>query len=57
MSADGETITLKKFKGHASEPSYVTPEWLAQNAALVGNGVVLDIETTGLNRAVDRIID
>ena len=57
MSADGETITLKKFKGHASEPSYVTPEWLAQNAALVGNGVVLDIETTGLNRAVDRIIE
>ena len=56
-SEDGETVTLRKFAGKFEVASYATPEWLAANADKVRIGVVIDTETTGLNRKSDKVIE
>lgn len=56
-SEDGQTVTLRRFGGAFSIPSYATPEWRAANAEKIRGGVVLDTETTGLNRKGDTVIE
>lgn len=56
-SADGETVTLRKFSGAFNVPAYVTPDWLATNVDKLRTGVVVDVETTGLNRKTDAVIE
>lgn len=56
-SEDGETVTLRKFAGKFNCAPYATPEWLALNADKVRLGVVIDTETTGLNRKTDKVIE
>lgn len=56
-SEDGQTVTLKKFSGSFPIPSYATAEWIKENADKLRVGVVLDTETTGLNKKSDSIIE
>ena len=56
-SEDGETVTLHKFKGAFNIPSYATPAWLSANTDSVRMGVVVDIETTGLDKKSDVVIE
>lgn len=57
-SEDGNTVTLKRLEGcPAQTPPYATPEWAKNNSDVVRVGVVLDVETTGLNQSEDSIIE
>jgi len=56
-SKDGETVTLRKFSGAFNIPSYVTREWLEANSGRVRTAVAVDVETTGLNRKSDAVIE
>ncbi len=56
-SEDGQTVTLNKLAKVASIPGYATPEWIASNGNLIGTGAILDVETTGLDRAKDKVIE
>ena len=56
-SEDGETVTLRKFSGKFNVAPYANAEWLAANADKVRVGVVIDTETTGLNRKTDKVIE
>jgi DNA polymerase-3 subunit epsilon len=58
-SEDGNTITLKKLDPHAMFrfPTYANEEWLRTHADLIRNGMVLDVETTGLSQEYDQIIE
>jgi DNA polymerase-3 subunit epsilon len=57
QSADGSTVTLRKLNASIKAAEYATPEWLRANDGLVRSCVVLDTETTGLNRTEDQIIE
>jgi len=57
QSADGSTVTLHKLNASIKAADYATPEWLRANDSLVRSCVVLDTETTGLNRTEDQIIE
>ncbi|WII71160.1 3'-5' exonuclease [Bdellovibrio sp. 22V] len=57
-SADGKTVTLHKLEGcPVTPPTYSVPAWIEMNADIVRTGIVLDVETTGLNQAEDAIIE
>lgn len=56
-SEDGNTITLRKLAGPPPAPAYATADWLKSNADSVRVGVALDLETTGLDRNRDKIIE
>lgn len=56
-SSDGLTVTLHKFTGKFSIASYVTPEWIDSNQDKIRTGVVVDTETTGLNKKSDTVIE
>jgi len=56
-SEDGNTITLKKLDRVIHAPDYVSPEWLQLNKDLVRIGIAIDVETTGLNRNDDQVIE
>lgn len=51
------TITLKKLEQVIHKPGYATPDWIKAYADLVRTGVVIDVETTGLNRNEDKVIE
>jgi DNA polymerase-3 subunit epsilon len=61
QSQDGQTVTLRRFSGGRPEawpvPKHVTPDWLALNSDRIRTGVVIDVETTGLNRKADTVIE
>lgn len=57
LSTDGNTVTLRKLNSTFPLPSYVTPEWMSANPHLVRTGIALDVETTGLDRTQDKIIE
>ncbi len=56
-SDDGKTVTLKKLEQLIQAPAYASSEWIAANPDLVRTGVVIDVETTGLNRNDDQVIE
>lgn len=56
-SEDGETVVLHKFKGIFKSPAYATSEWLTANIDKIGTGVAIDIETTGLDKVNDVVIE
>jgi len=56
-SLDGESVTLKRFRGTFNCAEYATPAWLEQNREVVRTAAVLDLETTGLNARTDQIIE
>jgi DNA polymerase-3 subunit epsilon len=56
-SIDGETVVLRKFSGQFPLPTYVNAEWIAANPEKIKTGVVIDVETTGLNKKTDTVIE
>ncbi|MGZ3772280.1 MAG: 3'-5' exonuclease [Pseudobdellovibrionaceae bacterium] len=57
-STDGKTVVLNRLEGcPVQSPTYATPEWKSYNADALRLGVVLDVETTGLNQSEDSIIE
>lgn len=57
-SKDGKSVNLKKLEDcPITPPPYATPEWAKNNADIVRVGLVIDLETTGLNQAEDSIIE
>lgn len=57
-SKDGKTVTLQRLEScPITPPAYATTEWMKINNDLLRKGVVLDVETTGLNQAEDSIIE
>lgn len=57
-SEDGKQVTLKRLDGcPIKTPNYVTSEWMKNNHDLIRMGVVLDVETTGLNQSEDTVIE
>jgi DNA polymerase-3 subunit epsilon len=57
LTLDGEQIILQKFHGKFALPSYASEAWLKANTGLIKTGVGIDLETTGLDHSVDRIIE
>jgi len=57
MTADGSSVTLKRYDGNCPCPTYADAKWIQENASSIGIGVVLDLETTGLNQTTDKIIE
>ena len=53
-SYDGETVTLKRFKGFSEANSTTKSE---SDREFLRKGLVVDVETTGLNRAYDQVIE
>lgn len=57
-STDGNTVTLNKLEsGQVLLAPYSSTSWIEQNADIVRRGLVLDVETTGLNHSEDTIIE
>ena len=57
-SADGKSVTLQRLENCPVQlPAYATPEWMKANTDILRMGIVLDVETTGLNQAEDTIIE
>ena len=56
-SENGKTVTLHKFDAEFKTAAYANASWLDLNHDLVRTAVVLDTETTGMNRGNDKIIE
>jgi DNA polymerase-3 subunit epsilon len=57
QSLDGQTVTLKRFAGQFKTVEYATEEWLAAHPERIRSGIVIDVETTGLNKKTDSVIE
>jgi DNA polymerase-3 subunit epsilon len=57
LSSDGESIRLQKFHGVFKTPEYANSDWLAENSALLKHAAGVDVETTGLDFASQKIIE
>jgi DNA polymerase III subunit epsilon len=57
VSQDGQSITLRRFSGNFPLPSHATQSWLADNTSRIRTGAVVDVETTGLDRKNDAVIE
>lgn len=57
MAEDGESVTLRKFNGEITPPAYFTEQWRTENLDSIRSGLVVDVETTGLNKSEDQIIE
>lgn len=56
-SVDGATVILRKFTGEFKTASYADEQWLTSHADRVRIGVSIDVETTGLNKKSDTVIE
>lgn len=57
-SNDGKSVTLNRLEGcPVQTPDYATDAWITANSDIVRSGLVLDVETTGLNQSEDQIIE
>lgn len=57
LGEDGETITIRKFKGQWTLSPLATAEWRAKHPERIRLGVVLDTETTGLRPPQGKVIE
>lgn len=57
LSEDGNAVTLRRFNGQFPVPAYVTPQWYEENQSRLKKGAVVDVETTGLDRKNDLVIE
>lgn len=57
MSEDQSQVLLRRFRDEFRIAEYATDAWLEQNKKAIGHGLVLDLETTGLNSQQDKIIE
>lgn len=56
-SADGNTITLHKLTDSFPASPHFTEAWKKANADSIRVGVAMDVETTGLDKGRDKIIE
>jgi DNA polymerase III subunit epsilon len=57
-SKDGTTVTLHKLNlDHFKSPSYYSANWAEQKKSNIQSACIVDLETTGLNFEVDKIIE
>jgi DNA polymerase III subunit epsilon len=56
-SADGNTITLHKMADSFPAAPYFNEAWKKANTDSIRIGIAIDVETTGLDRARDKIIE
>lgn len=57
MSDDEQSVLLKRFNGKFSIPDIINDKYLENNKDDILTGVVLDTETTGLNKTSDKVIE
>lgn len=57
QSPDGQTVTLQKFNGEFRCASYFNSQWQSENEDLIRTASIIDVETTGLDRKRDQIIE
>lgn len=57
MSADQNTVTLRRYDGVFPRPKYADEAWVNKNRDRITTAVALDVETTGLNTVSDKIIE
>jgi DNA polymerase-3 subunit epsilon len=57
LSEDGNTVKLRRFNGQFPMPAYATAQWLEENQGRLRKGAVVDVETTGLDRRNDLVIE
>lgn len=57
IAPDGESILIRKFHGDFPAPSAADVQRMQNHPEDLGLGVVIDVETTGLNRHQDCIIE
>jgi len=56
-SADGNTITLHKLSDSFPTAPYFNDAWKKANGDLIRVGIAMDVETTGLDKSRDKIIE
>jgi DNA polymerase-3 subunit epsilon len=57
MSEDGTTVTLRKLTDTFPVAPHFTPEWKKSHADQIRIGVAMDVETTGLDKSRDKVIE
>jgi DNA polymerase-3 subunit epsilon len=57
LSEDGQTITIRRFKGQFNIPAFVTAKWIEDHSSEIATGAVIDVETTGLDCKSGRVIE
>lgn len=57
IAADASWVTLRRFQGEIPTPAFATSEWLEAHASELRHGIVIDVETTGLDRRTDTVIE
>jgi len=57
MSEDGETVTLRRFSGQFSLAPFPPDDWMRAHQGVLRTGIVIDIETTGLDKKLDSVIE
>ncbi|MDR3559571.1 MAG: 3'-5' exonuclease [Candidatus Pacebacteria bacterium] len=56
-SEDGNTVTLRKISESFARPAYATEGWKRANSDLIRVAVAIDVETTGLDKNRDKVIE
>jgi DNA polymerase-3 subunit epsilon len=57
QSEDGSTVTLHRFEGDFDIPEWATDAWLKENWEAIRSGLVVDLETTGLDVRTEQVIE
>lgn len=57
MNESGSEVVLRKFPGFINPPAYLNQDWVNKNFKSIKRGVVLDVETTGLKKETDKVIE
>ena len=55
LSADGKTLTLRRLPSHQAS-SLVEESWRRENKEFLKTAVILDVETTGFDPSLDKVI-
>lgn len=57
IDPNGSYVILRRFTGKIPTPDFATSDWLQANQASLRKGLVIDVETTGLDRKTDTVIE